>query len=344
MKRRTLFLAALGSCFVAAFAQTPPQPAGANLLLSLPPPVRRTVLDQSGDETLDAVTRTNTADEPLVFQVHAAGKDGKTRQMSVAADGKLLDKQVFLDELPVPVRKSIQALLAGGKLDDITKNIDDTFTESYVVDMSRGPTNRQFTVDDQGELLEMQVFLSETPPAVQHCIQAKSAGATLGDITQSFDDQDYDVAYDVEMTKAGTTRGFTVSTNGQLLDEQVFLQETPPAVQKSIQAQSKRGRLGDIKKSTEDGETYYQVDVISGRKTVTVTFDAAGAFWGEEEDMLWADLPPDVKRALKPLQGLSQITDINRTTEGANTTYQIQLRDGQKKRSLNFKSNGALIP
>jgi hypothetical protein len=256
----------------------------------------------------------------------------------------LLEKLMFPEELPVPVRKSMEALSVGGKVDEITKDIDDTYTETYVVDMTRDGKSREFTVDDEGELQEMQVFLPELSPAVQKCIVQKTAGASLGDITKSFDDEDYDVAYDVEMTKAGKTRGFTVSTNGELLDEQVFMDEIPEAVQKSIQAQSKRGRLGEMKKSVEDGETYYQVDVISLRKTVTVAFDSDGKFWGEEEDMLWADLPPVVKRALKPHQGAAEITDVNRTTEGTNTTYEIEFREDGKKRYLDFKADGTLIP
>ena len=217
-----------------------------------------------------------------------SSKEGKSRDLAVAGDGKLLDKQVFLDELPVAVRKTIQSITAGSQLGDITQEFDSIYSETYQVDMTRDTTNRQFTVDGDGKLLEMEVFFPETPPSVQLTIQSNTAGAKIEDITKSFEEED--VTYDVEMTQAGRTRVFSVSTNGELLLRQVFLDEAPAAVQKAIQAQSARGHLGDINLSTQSGKTNYEVDVVSGRKTVTVTFDAAGALQSEEEDeMVWAD-------------------------------------------------------
>jgi hypothetical protein len=200
-------------------------------------------------------------------------------------------------------------------------------------------------LDDDGDLQEMQVFLPELPPSVLSSIRTNLEGGKLGEITKVYDEEDYDEAIDVKMTNAGKARTFLLSTNGELLQKQVFFDEIPAAVQKSFQAQAKRGRLGDMNKSVEDGVTYYSVDVISGRKTVNVTFDATGAFWGEEEDMLQADLPAPVKRALKLHQGTSEVTDVNRTTEGTNTTYEIEFREDHKeKRYFDFKPDGTLIP
>jgi hypothetical protein len=344
MTRKSLFPALLGAWLLLEAATGPSraQPAGADLLAGLPPKPRRTVYDEVGSEKLTAVVRTNSPEEEVIYEVQSS-KDGKTRDLTVAGDGKLLDKQVFLDEIPVAVRKAIQTITAGGQLGDITEDFDSIYSETYEVDMTRDTTNREFTVDGDGKLLTMEVFLPETPPAVRETIQSNTAGATIEDITTSFESED--VTYDVEITRAGKTRGFSVSTNGELLQEQVFLDETPAAVQKAIQAQSSRGRLGDINRSMREGKTNYDVDVVSGRKTVNVTFDAAGAVQSEEEDeMVWVDLPADVKRALKPLQGDGVVSDITRTTQGGDTRYRIELREGQKRRNLTFKADGSLVP
>jgi hypothetical protein len=346
MRNPALYLSLIVSALASAtaFAHLPVQPLDNKLLLTLPVPVRRAVIDQVGDEKLQSVVRTNTTDEPVVFEIQTA-KNGKTRDLTIAADGKILDKQITLEEAPVPVRKSIQINLNGATLEDITKDVDDTFTVTYIVNSIRGGTNHEFIIGDDGDLQEKRVFLSELPASVLTSIRTNLAGATLGEITEVFDEEDYDVSYDVKMTNAGKMRTFLISTNGELLRMQVFLNEVPAPVQKSIQAQSKRGRLGEISKCVEDGVAYYSVDVISNRKTVNVTFDATGAFWGEEENMLWADLPPLVKRALKTYQGTSEISDVNRTTEGTNTTYEIEFREEHKdKRYYEFKSNGTVIP
>ena len=346
MIRTSLWMAALALLFFldGLSAAPPPQSPEGKLFYSLPTVVRRTLDEQTGDEGLASVVRTNTPDEPSVFLLQTTNKLGQVRALTVAADGKLLAKRMFTNELPVPVRKSIDAFVNGGDLVSVEQNIDDTFTETYVAQTSRNHTNREFTVDDQGELLEWQVFLGELSPAIQERIKTQAAGAALGEITKSYDDMDYDLVYDVEMTRNGTNRSFTVSTNGDLLEEQVFLGETPPAVQKAVKAEAKRGRVGTLQKSIEDGETYYNVEFISGRKTVVVAFDTEGAIAGEEEDMLWSDLPPLVKRALQRYRVLSEITDVNRTAEGSDTVYEIELRDSRLQKSyFDFKADGTLL-
>jgi hypothetical protein len=344
MTRKSLLPAMLGACLIlgAMTGPTRAQSESADLLQSLPPKPRRTVYDEVGVEKLVSVVRTNSAGEDVVYEVQSV-KGGKSRDLTVALDGKLLDKQLFLDETPLAVQKAVRSVVGSAQLGDITEKFDSLYSQTYDVDMTRDGTNREFTVDDDGRLLALEVFLPETPPSVRQTIQSNTVGATIEDITTSFDGDD--MTYDVEMTRAGKTRGFSVSTNGELLQEQVFPDEIPAAVQKAVQAQSSRGRLGDINRSTQDGKTNYDVDVVSGRRTLNVTFDDAGALQSEEEDeMLWADLPAGVKRALKPLQGEDDISDITRTTRGGDTRYRVELRAAQKRRSLTFKTDGTLLP
>jgi uncharacterized membrane protein YkoI len=339
---RTIVLTTIaGACLLAGLPdRAGARPPGPDLLLLLPQAARRTVLAEAAKETVASVTRTNGAEGEVLYDVQTA-RDGRSRDLTVAPDGKLLDIQVFLGELTMTVEKSITNLTQGAELGDITKDTSDPYGDTFDVEMTRGGTNRTFSVDESGVLLEIQVFLPEIPPSVLKTIQAKVGRASLGDITRAIDEGE--VTYKVEMTNAGRARDFTVSTNGELLDEQVFLDEIPAAVQKAVQAQAKRGHLGEINKSTEDGEIYYEVNLRIGPNAHAVTFDAAGVFQSEEANVAWAELPPLVKRALKPQQGAAVVADITRETDGTNVTYEIILSDEGVHRTLVFKPDGAIV-
>jgi hypothetical protein len=316
--------------------------ANAALLQPLPVPIRRTILGEISTGILDSINRTNSDDGEVIYDVNFTLL-GKPRNLTVAMDGRLLDTRVYLDELPAPAQAAIKSLSAGGQLGEITKNISDNDTDSYEADILRDGATRTVTVDDHGVLLETQVFLRETPPSVQKTINATAAGAILGDIKKIIDGDE--VSYDVLMTKADKKRGFTVSTNGELLEEQVFAEELPQAVQTALQAQAKRGRLGKISQSTDQGKVYYEVALTIGLDDYRVTFDAAGALDSEEEDIAWAALPAKVKIVLHPFQIAGEdVDDVVRTTKGTNTTYDVVLRNGKTRRTLTFNTNGQIVP
>jgi len=120
-------------------------------------------------------------------------------------------------------------------------------------------------VDAGGRLLEMQVFLPETPPSVQQTIQSKVAGAKLGDITKNNRRRRSDLRCGNDPRRFGPAVSASAPT-GSLLEEQVFLEEAPETVRKAIQSQASRGRLGEINKSTDNGEVVYEAKLTIGRK------------------------------------------------------------------------------
>lgn len=183
------------------------------------------------------------------------------------------DTVVKLSDLPPAAQKAIQTQLAGGKLDEITKTTEDEGI-IYDVEMTREGRTRSFTINAEGDLLEVEVFLRETPRPVQEAIHAQVGDGKLGEITKSTEAGE--LTYDVEMTKEGKTRDFTVGQDGKLRRMQVFLQETPPEIQKAIQKEVGNGKCGDIYKATEDGEVLYDVEITKDGKTHSLTFDKKG--------------------------------------------------------------------
>src|ERR1051325_1157332 len=103
--------------------------------------------------------------------------------------------------------------------------------------------------------------LAQLPVATQQTIRSQIGSGKLVSVEK--DTEDGEVTYEVEMTRDGKTRSFTVDADGELIDEQMFLAELPGAVQKTIQTQVGKGSLGEIFKSAEDGEVSYDVEMTS---------------------------------------------------------------------------------
>jgi len=102
--------------------------------------------------------------------------------------------------------------------------------------------------------------LSALPARAQQTIKAQLAGGQVEEIEETT--ADGNTFYEVQVIKAGTTRSLTVDAQGKLIRAQVALVETPPAVQKVINANLGKNKLGDIDRTSEQGETIYDVDLI----------------------------------------------------------------------------------
>ena len=82
-----------------------------------------------------------------------------------------------LERLPTAVQKTIRAQVGDGKLRAIDQD-DEDGRVSYDVEMVRQGKTRGFTVGEDGNLVDTEVFLDELPAAVQQTIKKTVGGAT----------------------------------------------------------------------------------------------------------------------------------------------------------------------
>ncbi|HEX3855873.1 MAG TPA: PepSY-like domain-containing protein [Verrucomicrobiae bacterium] len=322
-----LFLTVTSLCFA-------PKPGPMRQLSRLPAAVQQTIRAQLEDSKLNSIEK----DDDGAYDVEMT-RGGKARDFTVGADGELIDMQVFISELPATAQKAIQSQTGKGTLGDIYKSVDDDGT-SYDVEIINDGKERDFTFADDGRLLSAEMFLTELPLPVQQTIQKKTAGATLDEIDKSF--EDVDANYEVEMTRDGKTRDFDVGTNGDLLDEQVFLSELPDALQKAIQKEASDAKVGDIYKSVDDDGTSYDVDMTKGTTTRTVTFGADGKIWSREQPVNLADVPDAAQKTMKSLDG--KILDISKVTEDGDISYDVDLASAGKLKTVSVGEDGKILP
>jgi hypothetical protein len=192
----------------------------------------------------------------ILLATPALAGAGRRGNAGVSAAAGPNANAALLQTLPIPVRRTVQAEIATGALNSVSRTNGDDGEVIYDVDFTRLGESRNMTVALDGKLLDIQVFLDETPLPVRTAIRTLSQGGELGDIAKNIGDYD-DFTYEVEFSRDGATRTFTVDDNGVLLEMQVFLKETPPSVQQTINARVGADILGDITKTMDGGQAAY---------------------------------------------------------------------------------------
>jgi uncharacterized membrane protein YkoI len=329
MRKQFSFLTALFLCLAPAHGAPL-----AERLQHLPQPVRKTVREQLGDDgKLGRVART-TDDGQTVFEV-TINKDGKSRDFTIARDGSVLDKEVFLDEVPKEVQKTILQTAHGATVDDITQTTDDGEV-NYDVEVIKDGVSRDFTVGAGGQLLSLEMPLAETPPAVQKTIREKTQGATAVDIYKTTEDGED--TYNVEMTKDGQEQDFDVAADGEYLGTDIPLNDAPDAVRKTILAEAASGKIGDITQNSDEDGAFYEADITDGTGTRYVTVNADGAIDSIERPIDLSDAPAAVQLAVKDQGGT--VVDISKFTEDGEVTYEIEIMKAGTKQELTLKPDG----
>src|ERR1035437_7404521 len=196
--------------------------------------------------------------------------------MTVAGFADDQSKTVALAETPAAVQKTIQAQTGDGKLGDIDKTSNDGDSVYDVALTAKDGQERDFTVAEDGTLLNAEVALAETRAPVQKCIKTLLGEGELESIDKKSDGSE--ITYDVELTaKDGREKDFTLADNGTLLSMEVALSETPDVVQKNIAEQINGGNLESIDKNFDDKKISYDVEATAkdGRKK-SFTVSSAG--------------------------------------------------------------------
>ena len=246
-----------------------------------------------------------------------------------------------LSHLPPAVQKTIGQQKGDGKLESIEKLTDDGEV-TYDVELVRDGKSRGFTVDAEGELLNEEVFAGELSPAIQQTIQKQVGNGTLDEIDKCIGDGN--PSYDVQMTRDGKTRCFTVATNGQLLDAEVFLSELPPALQTAIQKQVGGDKLAEIRKCFDGDEITYDVHVTGNGEGRILSFDPDGTFWYEEGPANLSDTPEAVQKQIKTLTGSGKLLGISKTMEDNEISYEVDVQNGAQEKTTRVGPDGKVLP
>jgi len=112
-------------------------------------------------------------------------------------------------------------------------------------------------------------------------------------------------------------------------DQKTTLNNLPPAVKATVQAESQGATIKGISSEKEHGKTVYELETLVNGRTRDLMIDAAGKVYLVEEQLDIDKAPAAVKAAL---EARGKIVALESVVENGKTRYegQIQTKAGKK--------------
>ena len=184
------------------------------------------------------------------------------------------------------------------------------------------------------------ITLSELPPRAQQTIKAELQGAQVGEIEK--DTADGKTFYDVVLARGEASRHLTVDAQGNLIRAQVALTDTPAAVQKVIQSQVGKNKIGDIDRTSEDGETIFSVDLIAPNGEAHSLSVAEDGKWFSLELQL-SDAPGPVQKTVRNHLGKGKLEEISKVNDDGDVYFEADINLDGKTRTLTIGPRGRVL-
>jgi uncharacterized membrane protein YkoI len=184
------------------------------------------------------------------------------------------------------------------------------------------------------------VTMHQIPPAARSAVQRQAGEDKLGPIQRL--EADGEVTYTATVTnKDGQDHEFAVGEDGTLLRIEVKLSDTPPEVQKTIQAQIGQGSLESIEKTLEEGKTNFDVEMTTkdgADRSFTVALDGRLV----SVQMSLQELPPAVQKTIQAHLGGGKLGDIYRLIENGDVSYDAEVDHQGQTRDVMVAPDGKL--
>lgn len=111
--------------------------------------------------------------------------------------------------------------------------------------------------------------------------------------------------------------GLVLLVGGTALGQQKKIKrsELPAAVEKTVQAQSQGATVRGFSEEKENGQTFYEAEMLVNGHTRDVLMDANGIVVEVEEEVVQDQLPAEVKAGLAAKAGKGKITKVESITK-----------------------------
>ena len=134
------------------------------------------------------------------------------------------------------------------------------------------------------------------------------------------------------------------SINAFASEKPVKMKDLPPAVQRTVQEQSKGATIRGLSTEVEHGKTIYEVEMTVNGHGKDVSMDASGAVLEVEEEVALESIPAAAQAAIKKAAGSGQITKVEKVSGGKETAYEAGLRKNGKHSEVRVSADGRLLP
>ena len=122
------------------------------------------------------------------------------------------------------------------------------------------------------------------------------------------------------------------------------MENLPPAVQKTVQEQSKGATIRGLSKEEENGKTFYEAELKVNGHNKDLLIDPTGSIVEVEEQVTLASLPPAVKTGLEKQAGKGKIAFVESVTKGGSVVaYEAKIKTAGKTSEIKVSPEGAAV-
>jgi hypothetical protein len=134
----------------------------------------------------------------------------------------------------------------------------------------------------------------------------------------------------------------TVIANSAIAQEkEIKRSELPPAVEKTVAAQSARATIKGFSKEVEKGQTYYEAEMLVNGHSKDILMDATGAIVEVEEEVTLDALPAEVKAGLQAKAGKGKLVTVESITKKDKlVAYEAKVTKGGKRIEVQVGPDG----
>jgi len=124
-------------------------------------------------------------------------------------------------------------------------------------------------------------------------------------------------------------------------EKKIKRSDLPPAVEKTVAAQSAAATIKGFSKEAEKGQTYYEAEMIVNGHTKDILMDTNGAIVEVEEEVAMDALPAEVKAGLQAKAGEGKLVKVETLTKQDKlVAYEAQVTKGGKKSEVQVGPDG----
>jgi len=124
-------------------------------------------------------------------------------------------------------------------------------------------------------------------------------------------------------------------------EKKIQRSDLPPAVQKTVDEQSKGATVKGFSTEVEDGKKIYEVELTVNGHGKDISMDSQGHVLEIEEEVSLESLPSAVKEGLKKAAGKGTIRTVESLTKnGTLVAYEAQVKTGTKNSEIQVGPDG----
>jgi uncharacterized membrane protein YkoI len=133
----------------------------------------------------------------------------------------------------------------------------------------------------------------------------------------------------------------TLATVALAQEKKIQRTDLPPAVEKTVAAQSQGATIKGFSQEKENGQTFYEAEMTVDGHSKDILIDASGAIAEVEEQVALDSLSAPVKDGLQAKAGSGKIVKVESLTKHDKlVAYEAQVLTGGKKSEVQVGPDG----